>query len=441
MQILFLINGHNQYAVLWIQQPLRQLYMEGRVQRALVVSPLSIMGVWEEELVKFAAYPYAVTTLRGTMQKKKEQLASLPAAPLNIVITNYESMWRLEDEMQDFHAGLIIADEGHRLKDGTSRQSKAMHRLADRADYRLLLTGTAITNKELDIYSEYRFAAPQVFGKSFYAFRGRYFYMGGYGGYVSVFRKEMTDDFLEKLHSIAFRVRKDECLDLPPITEEVRSIDLEPKAMKLYRQIEEDSYAELRDSEVTVFNVLTQILRLSQITGGHLTDDDKSGHVVSTAKLDALEDIIDTMREEGKKLVVMARFTAELDDIENLLRKKNIGYAVVRGGVKDRAEEVRRFQQDDDCRVFVGQIQAAGMGLTLTAASTMVFYSLDYNMANFDQAKARIHRVSQKENCHYIYLCCRGTIDTKVLKALRGKIDLAKALVDDYRHGGNPFRA
>ena len=415
--------------------------MEGRVQRALVVSPLSIMGVWEEELVKFAAYPYAVTTLRGTMQKKKEQLASLPAAPLNIVITNYESMWRLEDEMQDFHAGLIIADEGHRLKDGTSRQSKAMHRLADRADYRLLLTGTAITNKELDIYSEYRFAAPQVFGKSFYAFRGRYFYMGGYGGYVPVFRKEMTDDFLEKLHSIAFRVRKDECLDLPPITDEVRSIDREPKAMKLYRQIEEDSYAELRDSEVTVFNVLTQILRLSQITGGHLTDDDKSGHVVSTAKLDALEDIIDTMREEGKKLVVMARFTAELDDIENLLRKKNIGYAVVRGGVKDRAEEVRRFQQDDDCRVFVGQIQAAGMGLTLTAASTMVFYSLDYNMANFDQAKARIHRVSQKENCHYIYLCCRGTIDTKVLKALRGKIDLAKALVDDYRHGGNPFRA
>ena len=416
------------------------LYHFGQIDRALIVCPLSIMGVWEEELSKFAAYPYAVTTLRGAMQKKKELLANLPPAPLNIVITNYESMWRLEDELLDYHAGLIIADEGHKLKDGTSRQSKAMHHLADRADYRLLLTGTAITNKELDVYSEYRFAAPQVFGKSFYAFRGKYFYMGGYGGYVPVFRKEMTDDFLEKLHSIAFRVRKDECLDLPPITEEVRTIDLEPKAMKLYHQIEEDSYAELRDSEVTVFNVLTQILRLSQITGGHLTDDDKSGHVVSTAKLDALSDIIDAMREEGKKLMVMARFTAELDDIENLLRKKNIGYAVVRGGVKDRAEEVRRFQQDDDCAVFVGQIQAAGMGLTLTAASTMIFYSLDYNMANFDQAKARIHRVSQKENCHYIYLCCRGTIDTKILKALRGKIDLAKALVDDYRHGGNPFK-
>ena len=410
------------------------------ISRALVVCPLSIMGVWEEELSRFADYPYSVTLLKGTMAKKKEQLQNLPKSELQIVVCNYESMWRLEPELTQFHAGIIIADEAHRLKDGTSRQSKAMHRLGDRADYRLLLTGTAITNKELDIYSEYRFAAPQVFGKSFYAFRGRYFYMGGYGGYVPIFRKQMGDEFLEKLHSIAFRVRKDECLDLPPITEEVRTIDLEPKAMKLYAEIEEDSYAQLKDSEVTTFNVLTQILRLSQITGGHLTDDEKDLHAVSTAKLDALSDIIDSMQEENRKLVIMARFVPELNDIEALLQKKKIGYAVVRGGVKDRAEEVRRFQNDDDCRVFVGQIQAAGMGLTLTAASTMVFYSLDYNMANFDQAKARIHRVSQTQNCHYIYLVATGTVDKKVLCSLRDKIDLAKTLVDDYRNGINPFK-
>lgn len=114
--------------------------------------------------------------------------------------------------------------------------------------------------------------------------------------------------------------------------------------------------------------------------------------------------------------------------------------AVVRGGVKDRAEEVRRFQNDDDCRVFIGQIAAAGLGITLTAASTMVFYSLDYSMSNFDQAKARIHRVGQCENCHYIYLIARGTVDRKILRSLRDKIDLAKTLVDDYRKGKNPFR-
>ena len=407
---------------------------------ALIVCPLSITGVWESELQKFADYPYSLTILKGTMQKKKEQLGSLPKSELQIVVCNYESMWRLEAELQRFHPGLIIADEGHRLKDGTSRQSKAMHRLGDKADYRLLLTGTAITNKELDIYSEYRFTAPQVFGRSFYAFRGRYFTMGGYGGYVPIFKKEMMEDFLKRMHSIAFRVRKEECLNLPAITEEVRIVDLEPKALRLYSEIEDESYAELKNSEVTALNILTRILRLSQITGGHLTDDEHTNHAVSTAKLEALSDIIDTMQQENRKLVVMARFTAELDDIEALLQKRKIGYSIVRGGIKDRDEQVRRFQEDEDCRVFIGQIQAAGMGLTLTAASTRVFFSLDYNMANFDQAKARIHRVSQTENCHYVYLCCRGTIDNKVLRALRDKVDLAKTLVDDYRRGENPFK-
>lgn len=411
------------------------------IDRVLIVCPLSITGVWQEELARFADFPYSVTLLKGTMPKKRQQLAELSKSGLQIVVVNYETMWRLEPELLKYQAGLIIADEGHKLKDGTSRQSKAMHHLGDHADYRLLLTGTAITNRELDIYSEYRFAAPTIFGTSFFRFRGRYFDMGGYGGYVPKFRQSMLDEFLEKVHSIAFRVTKSECLDLPAVTEETRLIDLETKAAKLYERIEEESFAELRNSEVTVMNILTKILRLSQITGGHLTDDGKETHSVSTAKLDALSDIIDSMQAENRKLVVMARFVAELDDIEAMLQKKKIGCAVVRGGVKDRDEQVRRFQRDEDCRVFVGQIAAAGLGLTLTAASAMVFFSLDYNMANFDQAKARIHRVSQTENCHYIYLCCRDTIDVKVLRSLRGKIDLARSLIDDYRSGGNPFRA
>ena len=161
---------------------------------------------------------------------------------------------------------------------------------------------------------------------------------------------------------------------------------------------------------------------------------------MSTAKLDALSDILDTAMDEGRKLVIMVRFIPELNDIQELLGKKGIGYALIRGGVKDRAEEIRRFQEDEDCRVFVGQIAAAGLGITLTAASTMVFYSLDYSMSNFEQAKARIHRVSQKENCLYIYLVAKNTADRKVLRSLREKRDLAKLLVDDYRKGKNPFK-
>jgi len=255
-----------------------------------------------------------------------------------------------------------------------------------------------------------------------------------------IFRKWMTDDFLKKMHSVAFRVTKAECLDLPEITEEIRNVDLERDAAELYDCIEEESFADLGKSEVTTVNILTRILRLSQLTGGHLTDDDGGVNTVSHAKLDALSDIIDSAMAEDKKLVIMARFVPELDDIQELLERKKIEYAVVRGGVKDRDSEIHRFQYDDNCRVFVWQIAAAGLGITLTAASTMVFYSMDYSMSNFEQAKARIHRAGQKENCQYIYLICRGTIDRKVLSALRRKQNLAKVLVDDYRRGANPFR-
>lgn len=416
------------------------LYQQGRIKRVLVVCPLSIVGVWESEFDAFADYPYTLTILKGSSAKKREQLKQLSGDGLQVVVVNYESAWRLEKELLAYNADLIIADEGHKLKEARTAQSKGVHRLGDRARYKLLLTGTLITNREQDVFSQYRFLNPQIFGMSFYRFRNQYFDMGGYGNHTPIFRKHLTEDFLRRLHSIAFRVTKAECLDLPDTTEEIRTVCLEDDAMKLYRRIEKASYAELDESEVSTTNILTRLLRLSQITGGHITDDAGNVASVSDAKLDALSDILDAAMAEGRKLVVMARFVPELDDIQALLAKKKIGYAVVRGGVKDRDAEVRRFQTEDGCRVFVGQIAAAGLGITLTAASTMVFYSLDYSMSNFDQAKARIHRVGQKENCHYIYLACAGTVDRKVLRALRGKINLAKMLVDDYRKGVNPFQ-
>lgn len=415
------------------------LYQFGKIKRVLVVAPLSILGVWEEEFSRFADYPYTLTVLKGPSSKKAETLRSIGRNGLQIVVVNYESAWRIEKDILAFDADLIIADEAHKLKEARASQSKAMHHFGDKARYKLLLTGTVITNRELDVFSQYRYLNRKVFGDSFYVFRNRYFDMVGYGNHIPRFRNYMLDDFLQRMHSIAFRVTKEECLDLPGITEEVRTVELEPKAMKIYKELQKESYTELGKKEVSAVNILTKLLRLSQVTGGHLTDDEGDNNAVSTAKLDALSDILDSAMAEEKKIVVMARFVPELNDIEALLKKRGIGFASVRGGVKNRGEEIRRFQEDSDCRAFVGQIAAAGLGITLAAASTMVFYSLDYSMSNFEQAKARIHRVSQTENCLYIYLVAKGTVDTKVLRALQQKVDLAKALVDDYRKGINPF--
>ena len=354
-----------------------QLFELCRIDRALVVAPLSILGVWEEEFRKFAGFPYSLTVLKGTVEKKREQLRNLPDRRLQVVVVNYESAWRLEKELPGFGADLVIADEAHKIKESRTKQSRALHRLGDSARYRLLLTGTLITNRELDAWSQYRFVDPRVFGTSFYAFRSRFFDMTGYGNHIPVFRKSRTEEFLRRLHSVAFRVTKAEALDLPDTTEETRYVELEPDARELYRELARESYSELERGEITASNVLTKILRLSQVTGGYVGDDEKNMHAVSTAKLDALEDILDSVMADGGKLVIMARFVAELDGIVSLLEKRGIGYAQVRGGVRDRAEDVRRLQEKDDCRVFVGQIAAARLGLTLTAADRLVFYSLD----------------------------------------------------------------
>lgn len=422
------------------------LYINHLIKKVLVVAPLSILGVWEEEFKKFADFNFNMTVLTGTLKNKEKQLLDVDMRielnetnALEVVVVNYESAWRLESKLLNYDADLIIADEGHKLKENRSNQSKGMHRLGDRASYKLLLTGTVITNKELDVYSQYRYLEPRIFGDSFFRFRNQFFEMGGYGNHTPIFKKSLLDTFLKKMHSIAYRVTKEECLDLPEIMEEERVVELEPKAYKIYKDIEKNSFAELKDSEVTANNILTKLLRLSQITGGHLTDDEKDTTVVSTKKLEALSDIIDSCILENKKVVIMARFIKELDDIENYLYLRRIKYAKVRGGVKDRDDQIKSFQNDPDCMVFVGQIAAAGLGITLTAASTMVFYSLDYSMSNFEQAKARIHRAGQVNKCHYIYLIAKGTVDRKVIRALRNKCDLAKTLVDDYRNGLNPF--
>lgn len=415
------------------------LWQQGRIRRVLVVAPLSVLSVWESEFPKFAAFPFGFTTLAGTIEKKRQQLKDIPKNTLQIVAVNYESAWRLEPELLKFRPDLVIADEAHKIKEARTRQSKVLHHLGDIAPYKLLLTGTVITNRESDVFSQYRFMDRTVYGDSFYRFRNRYFDMTGYGNHTPRFRECMRSDFLTRLHSRAFRVTKEECLDLPETIDEVRSVSLEPSAMKIYRDIEKECYAELEGSEVSVLNVLSRLLRLSQITGGHVTDDDGKTNKVSTAKLDALEDIIDSMVADGRKLIVMARFIPEMDEIEAMLQKKRIQYAVIRGGIIDRDDQVFTFQHDPECMVFLGQIAAAGLGLTLTAASTMVFYSLDYSMSNYEQAKARIHRVGQKNTCHYIHLVAEKTVDAKVIKALKNKTDLARSIVDDWRSGKTPF--
>lgn len=409
------------------------LYLQKEINKLLIVAPLSITKVWEEEFQKFADFDYQLEVLEGPTKEKSEALRNLFGTKLQVAVVNYESCWRMEKEIAFWKPDMIICDESSKIKNPQAKQSKALHRLGKISKHNIILTGTPVTNNPLDFFSQYKFLDESIFGGSYYSFRARYAIMGGYGNYQVVGYKNLPE-LTEKAHSIAFRITKKEALDLPEQVDVTRYVELEPMARAIYNQMERDSYAELSQGEVVVRNVLTKLLRLSQITGGYIKDEfSEIEEQVSSAKLNALEEIIEECLDADKKVVVFARFISEIDAITKMLKHYGIKYSLIRGDVKDRASEVEKFQNDKDVKVFVGQLQTTGMGLTLTASDTAVFYSLSYNFADYEQAKARIHRIGQKNNCTYIHLIAKKTIDEKVMEALTKKKNIADLVVDNWK--------
>ena len=397
------------------------LYQEKKIDRVLIVAPTSVVAVWPHDLTR---YPYP---------------------KLKVAVINYESVWRdgIQDAIKTYDPDLIICDESQRIKTHDSKQSQAMHQLGDRARYKLILSGTPVQNNVTDIWSQYRFLDKTVFGEIYYAFQNHYCVMH------SVFKSKVMrtineDELVQKEHSIAFRVTKEEALDLPEQTFETRYIEMTPKERKTYDALKRESVADIEGGgTITATTVLTKLLRLQQFTGGFLVKDGATEpEQVSTAKLDALKDIIeDYVIDGGKKLVVFARFIPEVNAIidmaEKTLKPDKTGKKVVsiQGSVKkeERGNIIEQFQKDPDTVLIVGQIDTLGVGVTLTAADTCVYYSKTYNYATYEQSLSRIHRISQRNVCTYIDLVCADSVDEKITMALKKKEDLATKIVDNWK--------
>lgn len=418
------------------------LYNLGKIDRVLVVAPTSVCSVWPHDLNQFATFPWEARVLLGDKKKRLKALNELenwPFKALRIAVINYESTHRegIFEALAAYKPDLIVCDESQRIKNPSAAQSKALHKLGDAAPFRMILSGTPVQNNAVDLYSQYRFLDPAVYGANFYAFKNRYCIMGGYGQHQIVGYRNM-DELVEKEHSVAYRVTKEECLDLPQQTFINRYVQFTDAEQAIYEQLRKSSFLELETGEnVTATTILTMYLRLMQLTGGFLTADESTRpKQVNTAKLDALADIVDDyVVDADKKLVIFARFRAEIAAIENLLRLRKIQYGSIYGDVpmEERGKIVDDFQTNPDTKVFVAQIQTAGLGITLHAASTAVFYSYDYNYANYAQALARIHRIGQRLPVTYIHLVVDGSIDEKILAALENKEDMAKTVVDSWR--------
>lgn len=423
-------------------------YEKQAINRVLVIAPSSVVAVWPMELENYAAFPYTVRALQGDKRQRLKALSDLEKyryPKCKVAVINYESCWRdgIFEALQEYDADMIICDESQRIKTYDAEQSKAIHALGDLARYKMILTGTPVQNKFIDIFSQYRFMDRTVFGDKFFAFRNRYAIMGGFNNkQILGVKKSELNDLIRREYSIAYRVTKEEALDLPEQTFETRAIQMTDRERRIYDQLRQDSYAALEGGgEITATTVLTKLLRMQQLTGGFLVRDEGDvPELVSTAKLDAMKDIImDYVIEAEKKLVIFARFLPEVKAIlelaEGLLAKHKMKAVSIYGDIpqRERGPIVEQFQKDPKTMIIVGQIDTAGTGITLTSADTCVYYSKTYNYATYEQSLSRIHRIGQKNRCTYIDLVVSKSIDEMITKALAKKEDLSKSVVDNWR--------
>jgi SNF2 family DNA or RNA helicase len=425
-----------------------RLHAAGDVRRVLVVAPGSVVPVWTREVAQYMGMidvgppegyigylaPVPVAELLGSKPKREAALQAL-SGPLQIAVVNYESAWRLP-ALAAWRPDMVIADESQRIKGHSTRQTKGVTALGRAAHYRLALSGTPVTNGPLDVFAQWRFLDASIFGDSFYAFRARYAIMGGFQRELPNGHKVATqvvgytrlDELTAKVHAIAYRVSKADALDLPETTDTIVPVALSHAERAAYSALERDSVAAFESGECSVTNVLTRLLRLSQVAGGSVPRDDGGIEPLGTSKHDAVVEVVEDAVSGGDKVVVFCRFRAEIA----ALMAAFPGCVALHGGVaaSDRGEVVRAFQEDEQVRVMVAQLQVGGAGITLHAASTMVFSSLSFSFGDYEQAKARIHRIGQTRPCTYVHIIATGTVDETIMDAMRTKRDVASLVVD-----------
>jgi SNF2 family DNA or RNA helicase len=417
-----------------------RLNVEKDCKKILIICPKVAMPVWRDEYKKFENLDYKLRLITGTQKKRVDAMNELvddPSDNLNIAVINYEYTYAFESILSVWKPDIIICDESHRIKGVTTNQTKAITKIGKLVKYKLCLTGTPLTNNILDFFSQFRFLDTSVFGLNFYSFKNRYVITGMFGEYLRP-NKSTFDEFKGRVAKISYRVTKEQCLQLPEFTDVVVPVDID--CMKMYRELEKDYITWLNETEyISVENALTKTLKLRQITSGFYYNVDEQGNkdavFVDDAKIKACMELIEELVENDKKVIVFAEFQAEIEKIKELCDREKIKSGTYYGKTpeKKKLEVVDNFQ-NGDLQVFIGQIESAGISITLTSASHMIFLSTGYKYGVYDQARARIHRKGQVNKCTYYHLIANNTIDAKIMKALENKEALAQSVIDDYKN-------
>ena len=429
---------------------LAMLYDKGRVNGALIVAPKGVVGTWynQELPAHLPDHIENVTVLwqSNINKKQKENLKQFHnqenSHKLHILIMNVEAFstekgysWALS--FLNCHKGLMAIDESTTIKNPKAKRTKHILNLSNKADYRRIMTGSPVTKNPLDLYAQCQFLDIHHLGHdSYYSFRNRYALMKSAnisGRSINlVVGYQNLSELSDKLKPFSYRVLKEDCLDLPDKVYMKREIQLTPEQQKLYKQMRQEALATLNGKTVTTMTALTQLMRLHQITCGHFSADDGSIQEVKNNRLSELLDVLDEI--EGKA-IIWAHYQHDVKNIFKILEDKYGPGSVVHYYGKTLPEQrdyaIKNFKTNDKVRFFVGTPQTGGYGITLVQVNTVIYYSNGYDLEKRMQSEDRAHRIGQKKKVTYVDIIAEDTVDTKIVKSLRKKIDIASKVLGE----------
>jgi len=425
------------------------LYDKGHINGALIIAPKGVYKNWFDSEIPTHMPDHIEKKMvlweSSAGKSKEKELNTLfkSSYDLHILIMNVEALStkkgkQFAEKFLSCHKTLMAIDESTTIKNPGAIRTKTIIGLGKYVLYKRILTGSPVTKSPLDLYTQCWFLDPWLLDQqSYYSFRTRYaltrkINVSGRQVEIVVGYRNLGE-LSEKLKPFSHRVLKDDCLDLPPKTYMKRTIQLSEEQSKVYKQMKEIALATLNGKLTTTHNVITQLMRLHQITCGHFKSDDGTTQTLKSNRLDELMDVLSEM--EGKA-VIWAHYRYDIEVIVDAIKKEYGDKSVVTyygdTSTEDRQKAIKLIQDpNSSVRFIVGTPQTGGYGITLTGASTMIYYSNGYDLEKRQQSEARIDRIGQTKNMTYIDIIAEGTVDEKIVKALRTKVNIATEVLGE----------
>ena len=429
------------------------LYDNGHIDSALIIAPKGVYKNWAElEIPKHLPdhiYHRIIAWAPNPNKKEKEELIKLFEITPDLVffVMNIEAFSTKKgaafaEKFLLSHNALFAIDESTSIKNPSAQRTKAVTKLGKMVKYKRILTGLPVTKSPLDLYSQCAFLSEDLLGfSSFYSYKNHFAIIQKRSVATHTFQQIVGYRNLEELKDLvknfSYRILKKDCLDLPEKTYSIRTVELTKEQKKIYKELQDYALAELENFDtVTTASVITQILRLQQVVCGFVRSD--QGQILEIPN-NRMPELLSIFEASDSKCIIWANYQYDIRKIESEIAKvygqDSVASYYGETPPKERQDIVKRFQDpDSELRFFIGQPRTGGFGLTLTQGTTVIYYSNSYDLETRLQSEDRAHRIGQENKVTYIDLCAYKTVDEKIIKSLRSKINMATQILgEDYR--------